>query len=75
MRRNGIQKVQQNVARAVLQSCAAVLACAVLVLVAWVQPSYAQEAGTATINGSVTDTTGAVVSGATVTVNDNDMHQ
>ena len=42
------------------------------VLVAWVQPSYAQEAGTATINGTVTDPAGAVVSGATVTVTDND---
>jgi len=42
------------------------------VFVAWVQPSYAQEAGTATINGAVIDTSGAVVSGATVTVTDND---
>lgn len=42
------------------------------VFVALVQPSYAQEAGTATINGSVTDAAGAVVSGATVTVTDND---
>jgi hypothetical protein len=43
-----------------------------IVFVAWVQPGYAQEAGYATINGTVTDSAGAVVSGASVTVLDND---
>jgi hypothetical protein len=42
------------------------------VFVSSVQPSYAQEAGYATINGTVTDVSGAVVSGATVTVLNND---
>jgi len=42
------------------------------VFAAWVQPSYAQEAGYATINGTVTDPTGAAVQGATVTITDTD---
>jgi len=42
------------------------------ILAIQVQPSYAQEAGYATINGTVTDPDGGVVSGATVTVLDND---
>ncbi|MGD0157810.1 MAG: TonB-dependent receptor [Terracidiphilus sp.] len=42
------------------------------VFVVWVQPSYAQQAGYAAINGTVTDPTGAVVSGATVTITDTD---
>ncbi len=38
------------------------------VFVAWVQPIYAQVSGYATINGTVTDPTGAVVSDANVTI-------
>ncbi len=40
--------------------------------VAWVQPSYAQVSGYATINGTVTDQTGAVVAGANVTITSTD---
>jgi len=47
------------------------LTCAV-VLVMPVQPSYAQEAGYATINGTVTDPTGAVVEHASVTITNTD---
>ena len=42
------------------------------VFVAWVQPIYAQVSGYATINGTVTDPTGAVVSDANVTITNTD---
>ena len=42
------------------------------VFVACVQPSYAQVSGYATINGTVTDPTGAVVAGANVTITNTD---
>ncbi len=67
MQRNAVQKLQQQADKGVFLACAVVLACAVF-LVVQVQPSYAQEAGYATINGTVTDPAGAVVPGATVTV-------
>ena len=47
------------------------LTCAV-VLVMPVQPSYAQEAGYATINGTVTDPQGALVGNANVTITNTD---
>ncbi len=42
------------------------------VFVVWVQPSYAQVSGYATINGTVTDPTGALVAGANVTITSTD---
>jgi hypothetical protein len=46
----------------------AFVACVLAFLAIQVQPGYAQEAGYATINGTVTDPAGAIVGGAAVTV-------
>ena len=71
MRRNRMRKVQLKAAKGVWLACAAILACAVILLTQ-VQPSYAQQAGYATINGTVTDPAGAVIGGATVMITDTD---
>jgi len=45
---------------------------AVVLLSTCVQPSYAQISGYATLNGTVTDSTGAVIAGASVTIMNTD---